>query len=122
MRLPPVLTDPGLAERVVANVVDNARRYAPAGSRVRVEAPPVDDHVELRVVDHGPGVPPGQWADLFEPFRRLDDRSAGVGLGLAIAHGFAEAVGGSLAPSRTPGGGLTMTFELPLAPQAGEAP
>lgn len=118
--LPPVLTDPGLAERVVANVVDNARRYAPAGSRVRVEAEAVDDAVQLRVVDHGPGVPEGQWRHLFEPFRRLDDRSAGVGLGLAIAHGFAEALGGSLAPSRTPGGGLTMTLRLPLAGRQAE--
>ena len=120
--LPPVLTDPGLAERVVANVVDNARRYAPAGSRVRVEAQADDERVELRVVDHGPGVPEGEWLELFEPFRRLDDRSTGVGLGLAIARGFTEAVGGSLVPSRTPGGGLTMTLRLPRAARVpGEA-
>ena len=119
--LPPVLTDPGLVERVLANVVDNARRYAPAGSPVRVDALASDDRVDLRVVDRGPGVPEGQWASLFEPFHRLDDRSEGVGLGLAIAHGFAEALGGSLLPSRTPGGGLTMTLRLPRAPlPAGE--
>jgi two-component system sensor histidine kinase KdpD len=74
--------------------------------------------LRLSVVDCGPGVPPGQWDAMFIPFQRLDDRSGpGVGLGLAIARGFTEAVGGTLQPSPTPGGGLTMTVTVPAAEQ-----
>ncbi|HWS57201.1 MAG TPA: ATP-binding protein, partial [Actinotalea sp.] len=115
--LPLVLSDPGLLERVVANVVDNARRYSPPGQPVRIRASVRGAVVVLEVVDHGPGVPEGDWSRLFVPFQRLDDRSAEahVGLGLAIAQGFAEAMGAAIAPTRTPGGGLTMTLTLPLA-------
>ncbi len=115
--LPLVLSDPGLLERVVANVVDNARRYSPPGQPVRIRASVQGAVVVLEVVDHGPGVPEQDWSRLFVPFQRLDDRSAEahVGLGLAIAQGFAEAMGAAIAPTRTPGGGLTMTLTLPLA-------
>jgi K+-sensing histidine kinase KdpD len=115
--LPLVRADPGLLERVVANLVDNARRYCPAGTPVRVEADVRDGVVRVAVVDHGPGVPAADRPRLFVPFQRLDDRSSGseVGLGLAIAKGFTEACGGTLTPSETPGGGLTMTIALPLA-------
>ncbi len=115
--LPLVLADPGLLERAVANLVDNARRYSPASQPVRVRARARADAVVLDVVDRGPGVPEGNWPRLFVPFQRFGDRAAGshVGLGLAIAHGFVEAMGGTLTPSRTPGGGLTMTLTLPRA-------
>jgi K+-sensing histidine kinase KdpD len=115
--LPLVLADPGLLERVVANVVDNARRYSPPGTPVLVEAAVRHGTLRLAVVDRGPGVAHGDRTRMFVPFQRLDDRSAGseVGLGLAIAKGFTEACGGSLTPSDTPGGGLTLTITLPLA-------
>lgn len=115
--LPLVLADPGLLERVVANLVDNALRYAPPDEPVRIVACVRGDELALAVVDHGPGVPEEDWPRLFVPFHRLDDRTSGaeLGLGLAIAQGFTEAMDGRLTPSRSPGGGLTMTLTLPLA-------
>ena len=68
----------------------------------------------VEVVDHGQGVPDEQKERIFEPFARLDDRRPGVGLGLAVAKGFAEAMGGSIEAMDTPGGGLTVSIELPL--------
>jgi two-component system sensor histidine kinase KdpD len=73
--------------------------------------------LRLRVVDAGPGVPESDWERMFTPFERLTHRPGGdgAGLGLAIARGFAEAMDATLTPSRTPGGGLTMTLTLPVA-------
>jgi K+-sensing histidine kinase KdpD len=115
--LPLALADPGLLERVLANLVDNAHRHASAPSSVEVRAQATATSVEVVVVDHGPGVPESEWDRIFVPFQRLDDRSsdAGVGLGLAIARGFTRAMGGTVRPGTTPGGGLTMTVTLPLA-------
>jgi two-component system, OmpR family, sensor histidine kinase KdpD len=72
----------------------------------------------LHVVDHGPGVQPEKWDSIFVPFQRLGDQSttSGLGLGLAIARGFLDAMNGRLEPSSTQGGGLTMTISLPTAP------
>ena len=120
--LPDVLADAGLAERVVANLLDNAVRHAGA-SGVAVRASAYAERVELRVVDDGPGVPPRAREKLFTPFQRLGDRDVGtgVGLGLHVARGFTEAMGGTLTPEDTPGGGLTMVVSLPTAvvPTAG---
>ncbi len=112
--LPLVLADPGLLERVVANLVSNAVR---ASDTTSVEATSTLSTVELRVVDHGHGIPAADRERVFAPFQRLDDRRAdgGLGLGLAIARGFTEAMGGTLTPGDTPGGGLTMTVTLPRA-------
>jgi K+-sensing histidine kinase KdpD len=116
--LPLAMADPGLLERVVANLVANARRFSAPGSPVRVEAEHGDGHVRLRVIDSGPGVPEADWERMFAPFQRLGDRPTGegVGLGLAIARGFTDAMSGTLTPSRTAGGGLTMTVTLPVGP------
>jgi two-component system sensor histidine kinase KdpD len=124
--LPMVVADPGLLERAVANLVENAVKYGGpekvlvAGSAL---LPPATEggRVELRVVDRGPGVPDAAKERIFEPFQRLGDSSArgtGVGLGLAVARGFVEAMGGSLVAEDTPGGGLTMMLSLPAAPAA----
>jgi K+-sensing histidine kinase KdpD len=115
--LPLVRADPGLLERVVANLVDNARRHSPTGRPFEVTADATATAVRVRVLDHGEGVAREQWPTMFEPFQRLDDRSAstGVGLGLAIVKGFCEAMDVAVVPSVTPGGGLTMTLELPVA-------
>ena len=114
--LPPVDSDPVLLERIVANLVANAVRYAGAAGPVTVRAEQYKRAVELRVVDHGPGIPEADRARMFEPFQRLGDHGAasgGIGLGLAVAQGFAQAIGATLEPDTTPGGGLTMVLSLP---------
>jgi two-component system, OmpR family, sensor histidine kinase KdpD len=116
--LPLLQLDGALLERALANVVANALSVQPPGVPVRIEAAAVGAagrEVHLRVVDVGPGIAPERRAEAFEPFQRLGDRSsqAGVGLGLAIAHGFTAALGGVLELDDTPGGGLTATFRLP---------
>ncbi|GHH93586.1 DUF4118 domain-containing protein [Streptomyces capillispiralis] len=115
--LPMVTTDKGLLERVVANVVENAVKYSPPREPVVVTAGTLAGRVELHVVDRGPGVSDEAKERIFVPFQRYGDspRGSGVGLGLAVARGFAEAVGGTLHAEDTPGGGLTMILSLPAA-------
>jgi two-component system, OmpR family, sensor histidine kinase KdpD len=112
---PLVLADPGLLERVLANLFSNALRYSQGVRPPELQAQLVDGMVRLEVVDHGPGVPDEQKERIFEPFTRVADRHPGVGLGLAVAKGFAEAMGGRIEAGDTPGGGLTVTVTLPAA-------
>jgi two-component system, OmpR family, sensor histidine kinase KdpD len=112
-QLPEVLADPGLLERVIANVVDNALRHG-KGAPVVLRASAHAEVVQLRVVDSGPGVPTADADRLFAPFQRLGDRAHnGLGLGLSVARGFTEAMGGTLTAEDTPGGGLTVVISLP---------
>ncbi|MFD7430327.1 ATP-binding protein [Streptomyces sp. NPDC059814] len=115
--LPMVAVDPGLLERAVANIVENAVKYSPDGDRVTVAASALGARVELRVADRGRGVPDDGKERIFEPFQRYGDapRGAGVGLGLAVARGFVESMGGTLDAEDTPGGGLTMVLTLRAA-------
>jgi two-component system sensor histidine kinase KdpD len=114
--LPRVLADPGLLERAIANLIQNAVRFSPPGSPPRVTAGAVDALVDLRVVDRGPGVPAAERNRLFVPFQRLGDASPqGVGLGMAVAKGFVEAMGGQIETEDTPGGGLTVVVRLRAA-------
>jgi len=119
--LPRVNVDAALLERAIANLVDNAVRHTPPDRHVRVEAGAVAHRVDLRVVDRGPGIPLAQRDVIFQPFQRLGDANAdsGVGLGLAVARGFVEAVGGEISVEDTPGGGLTMVISLPVADEDG---
>ena len=131
---PLVLADPGLLERILANLFSNALRYSPPARPPELHAELVDDTVLLEVVDHGQGVPDEQKERVFEPFStyptypsarvgqaaarpltRVGDRHPGVGLGLAVAKGFAEAMGGRIMAKDTPGGGLTVQIALPVA-------
>ncbi|MEE6169449.1 MULTISPECIES: sensor histidine kinase KdpD [unclassified Mycolicibacterium] len=107
------MADGGLLERVLANLIDNALRYAPDGP-IRVTAGRVGDRVLIAVIDEGPGVPRGTDTALFAPFQRLGDHdnSTGVGLGLSVARGFVEAMGGTISATDTPGGGLTVEIDL----------
>ncbi|ORV81660.1 histidine kinase [Mycolicibacterium iranicum] len=108
-----VMADSGLLERVLANVIDNAVRYAHDGP-IRVTAGRIRDRVLIAVADEGPGIARGAETQLFAPFQRLGDQdtSSGVGLGLSVARGFVEAMGGTISASDTPGGGLTVEIDL----------
>jgi two-component system sensor histidine kinase KdpD len=117
-----VRADPGLLERILVNLLTNAVRFSPP------EHPPsvtISEHagvVEIRIIDRGPGIPPDDRERVFMPFQRFGDRdnNTGVGLGLALSRGLAEAMGGTLQPEDTPGGGLTMTLALPAAVQSAD--
>ena len=113
-----VSADPALLQRVLVNLLANALRYAPTGSAPVLSTSEFGDRVQLRVVDAGPGVPEARRQEMFLPFQRLGDtdNTAGVGLGLALAKGFVEGMGGTLEAEDTPGGGLTMVVELEAAP------
>lgn len=110
------IADAGLLERVLANLIDNGLRYAP-DSPVRVYAGRVGDRVLINVADEGPGIPRGAEEQMFAPFQRLGDRDnrIGVGLGLSVAKGFVEAMGGTISATDTPGGGLTVVVDLAAA-------
>jgi two-component system sensor histidine kinase KdpD len=114
--LPRVRVDPTLVERSIANVIDNALAWSPPNEPVLVEGAVVGSQLMLRIVDRGPGIPAGERERIFQPFQRVDDGASqgGIGLGLAVARGFAEAVGGELRAEDTPGGGTTMTFVFPV--------
>ncbi|MBO3732805.1 sensor histidine kinase [Glycomyces niveus] len=115
VELPEVMADPGLLQRILVNVIANALRYSPEGQPPLLVANVHGAEVELRVIDRGPGVPDEDHETMFTPFQRLGDRdnTSGVGLGLALSRGLAEAMGGTLTPEATPGGGLTMVLALP---------
>jgi two-component system sensor histidine kinase KdpD len=112
-----VKADPALLERAVANVADNALAWSPADTAVRIGASEAAGRVELRIVDRGPGLPAEGRERIFEPFQRFGDRprGEGIGLGLAVAKGFVEAMGGTIELEDTPGGGLTVCISLEAA-------
>jgi two-component system, OmpR family, sensor histidine kinase KdpD len=120
--LPLVRTDPGLLERVLANLFANALAYSPPDRGPELHARQEGGRVLLEIVDHGRGVPDAQKQLMFEPFQRLDARrtgapygsgSGGVGLGLAVVKGFLDTLGGCVEATDTPGGGLTIRVTLP---------
>jgi two-component system sensor histidine kinase KdpD len=117
--LPEINVDPAILERVIVNLTENAIRYSPASTPPRLTASALGDRVELRVVDRGPGIPEQDRDRMFVPFQRLGDtdNTTGVGLGLALSLGLTEAMGGTLTAEDTPGGGLTMTVSVPVAPE-----
>ncbi len=118
--LPLIRTDPGLLERVVANLTANAVRHSPPGERVRITASARPETIEVRVMDRGRGVDDEAKERMFEPFQRLSDTGGdGLGLGLAVADGLARAVAASISPEDTPGGGLTMVLSVPREPGPG---
>jgi two-component system sensor histidine kinase KdpD len=116
--LPRVEADAALLERAVANVISNALQASPPDRPVRVFAGVGGGRVDLRVADEGPGIPLDQREEVFRPFQRLGDNpnGSGVGLGLAVARGFVEAMHGELTIEDTPGGGTTMVITLPATP------
>jgi two-component system, OmpR family, sensor histidine kinase KdpD len=119
--LPPVRADPGLLQRVLVNVVDNALSHGAADQPVEVHAHAGTGSAKLEVVDHGRGLGAEERAEMFQPFQRLDDHGPeGLGLGLSVARGFIEAMDGAMVADSTPGGGLTMRIRLRAASANGE--
>jgi two-component system sensor histidine kinase KdpD len=114
----PVWADPALLERALTNIVENALNHGSFDEPVRVEAGEVNGRVHVRVIDRGPGIPAAEREMAFRPFQRLGDNPSGlgVGLGLAVARGFVDAMGGELTLDDTPGGGLTVVIDLSVAP------
>ncbi|MDQ1449962.1 MAG: two-component system, OmpR family, sensor histidine kinase KdpD, partial [Actinomycetota bacterium] len=115
--LPPVRADAALLERVVANLAENAMRWSPVDRPARITAGRVHDRVDVRIIDHGPGIKQSNREDVFQPFQRLGDHGGtGVGLGLAVARGFMRAMEGELIIEDTPDGGTTAVVSLGVAP------
>ncbi len=114
--LPDVWLDVTMADQILLNLLENALRYAPPGSEIVVGARPVDGRVELRVVDHGPGVPPDARERIFEEFQSAETRPdrTGTGLGLAIVRALVTAQEGDVRYEETPGGGATFVCTFPL--------
>ncbi|GAA1570019.1 ATP-binding protein [Leucobacter aridicollis] len=115
--------DPVLLQRVIVNLLANALRHSPEGTPVTVTTSVFAETLELRIIDHGPGVPIDRQEDIFVPFQRIGDtdNDTGLGLGLALSRGFIEAMHGTLTPEDTPGGGLTMVIALAM-PHPDEVP
>ena len=113
--LPLVECDAVLLERVVANLLENAGKYTPADSPVRIEAAVDGGWLRIGVRDHGPGVPIDREDVIFDKFVRggAELATPGVGLGLAIARTIVEAHGGTIGVAPAPGGGAVFTVRLP---------
>jgi len=118
--LPLVNVDPVLLEQVFANLLENAVKYTPSGTKIEISAQRVPGRVMIEVADSGPGIPPGEEAKLFDKFYRLQREAAqsGVGLGLAICRAIIAAHGGTISAANRASGGAVFRFELP----AGEPP
>jgi two-component system sensor histidine kinase KdpD len=116
--LPMLKLDPVLFEQVVFNLLDNAGKYAPAGSRIELHASREGNIVRIVIADEGDGIPPNDLERVFDKFYRVqagDRKRAGTGLGLAICRGFVEAMGGTIgASNRTDRRGALLTITMPV--------
>ena len=122
--LPLLHVDPVLFERVLCNLLENAGKFAPAGSPITIAASATADHIRISVDDEGPGLPKQREEAIFEMFERgrKEDSVAGVGLGLAICRAIVEAHGGTIKGETRAAGGARFTIQLPrLEPPALDA-
>jgi two-component system sensor histidine kinase KdpD len=115
--IPPVPVDVVQMDQVLTNLIENATRFSPQGTEIVLTAVRWENQLEVRVADHGPGIPAEERTQVFEEFYRKDvgERRGGTGLGLAIARAIVTAHGGSMWIEETPGGGTTVGFRLPLS-------
>jgi two-component system sensor histidine kinase KdpD len=117
--LPMLRLDFVLAEQVLANLLDNAAKYAPPKSRIEIRGERRGDTILLEVLDEGPGIPPEALERVFDKFYRAaatDRQRAGTGLGLAICRGFVEAMGGTIeAANRTDRSGARISIRFPAS-------
>jgi two-component system sensor histidine kinase KdpD len=115
--LPMVRLDPVLFEQVLFNLLDNAAKYAPAGTAITLRGWREGASVRLQVADEGPGIPGQELERIFDKFyrvRKTDSQRAGTGLGLAICRGFVEAMGGTIEVANQARGGAAFTITLPV--------
>lgn len=124
--LPMLDVDEVLLEQVLFNLLDNARKYAPAGSLITIKAWNDGGRVVIQVLDEGPGIPPADLERIFDKFYRgggVDRRRAGTGLGLAIGRGFIEAMGGTITAANRPDrSGAVFTLRLPIFASPARSP
>jgi len=127
--MPDVLIDADRIQQVLANLVDNAAKYSPAGSPIHIGVTVGQDHLVIHVRDHGPGISPEHAQHIFDRFYRINDArirtTGGIGLGLAISRGLIEAHGGRLWLDSEVEHGSTFSFSLPcihIAPADDEQP
>jgi two-component system, OmpR family, sensor histidine kinase KdpD len=113
--LPLLHIDAVLIERVLCNLLENAVKFTPAGSDIEISAATSEEGVSVMIDDHGPGLPKGREAAIFQLFERGRKESAtpGVGLGLAICHAIVEAHGGTIRGETRAQGGARFVFDLP---------
>lgn len=116
--LPDAWVDPIQMDQVLTNLLENAVRFAPPSSEIGIHAARFGDLVQVRVVDHGPGIARGERDHVFEAFHTGDRPGSGSGLGLAISRAIVESHGGRIWAEETPGGGATMVFEIPITEAA----
>jgi two-component system sensor histidine kinase KdpD len=114
--LPYVLVDPGLMVQALINILDNSFKYSPPGSAVDVTARLLDKRIEVKIIDHGSGIPPEDLERVFDKFYRLQSPNsvAGTGLGLSIVRGIIEAHEGTVNAANQPGGGAIITIMIPV--------
>jgi two-component system sensor histidine kinase KdpD len=121
LEAPPVVVDPVFLDEALTNAIENAIKYTPTGAVLRIVAEhlPDDGRVRLSIEDAGPGVPPDALAKIFDKFYRVPGVAggsrSGTGIGLAVARGLVEAMGGRVSARRGELGGLAIDFELPTA-------
>ena len=117
--LPAVLADPTQLQQVLSNLIENAARFSPGERGIEIAAARWRDSVQVRVIDHGPGIPREDRERVFDEFYRKDvgEGRGGTGLGLAIAKAVIVAHGGAIRAEGVPGGGTAIVFELPIADQ-----
>jgi len=121
--LPMIQVDIALLEQVLFNLLDNASKYAPSGSLIRILAETSGNSVRIEVQDEGEGIPPEQLDQIFDKFHRVrdgDTRTPGTGLGLAICRGFIEGMEGRIsAANRADRSGARFIIDLPVAAESG---
>ncbi len=120
---PPVIVDPVLLDEAFTNIVENAVKHTPSGTRIRISAQPHGNgSIRLTVEDFGPGVPPDALPKLFDKFFRVPGQSrgsrSGTGIGLAVVRGLIETMGGQVSARPSDLGGLAIDLDLPVAREA----